>query len=213
MTTALIFDVETTGLLPTTRNPEIPHIIQFSFVLYDIETRDIQKTYNSYVRLPEGVVVSTFITQLTGITQEKIEECGNPLSCVLEEFYRAYEMADLIIGHNVKFDISMVVLHSTPEMKRMFDREVITEKNKKVFCTMRESIDICKLERETKTGKKYYKYPKLSELYEHFFGEIPENLHDSMVDVLACLKCFLKIKGLTTSTPCLSTAVSVSTTI
>ena len=193
MTIALIFDVETTGLLPTARNPEIPHIIQFSFVLYDIESNDTKETYNSYVRLPAGVAITPFIAEFTGITQEKIDECGNPLPDVLTEFYRAYELADLIIGHNVRFDISMVAMYSTPEMKHMFDREVVAAKNKKVYCTMQESIDVCKIERVSKTGKIYYKYPKLAELYQHLFGEIPDNLHDSLVDVLVCLKCFLRL--------------------
>lgn len=30
--------------------------------------------------------------------------------------------------------------------------------------------------------------------HETLFGTIPENLHDSSVDTLVCLKCFLKIK-------------------
>ena len=196
MTIALIFDVETTGLLPSVRNPEIPYIIQFSFVLYDIESRQINESYNSYVLLPDGVVIRPLITELTGITQEKVAECGKPISSVLEEFYRAYDLADIIIGHNIRFDISMVVIHSTPEMKRMFDREVIAEKNKRVYCTMHESSRICKIERVSKTGKTYYKYPKLAELYMHFFGEIPENLHDSLVDVQTCLKCFLRLNDM-----------------
>ena len=39
----------------------------------------------------------------------------------------------------------------------------------------------------------YKKMPKLSELYFHFFGVIPENLHDSLVDTEICLKCYLKL--------------------
>ncbi len=43
-------------------------------------------------------------------------------------------------------------------------------------------------------GRKWKKSPKLSELYEKLFDTIPENLHDSMVDTLLCLKCFIKMK-------------------
>jgi DNA polymerase III epsilon subunit-like protein len=196
MTIALIFDVETTGLLPTKRKPEIPHIIQFSFILYDIEQREVKQEYNSYVELPSEIELSSFITELTGITREKIDRLGKPVADVIADFYRAYEESDFIIAHNIHFDMSMVILHSSPEMKTMFDLEVLAKKNKKLYCTMQDSIEICKIEKKNKKGGTFLKYPKLSELYYHLFGEIPENLHDSLVDVGVCLKCFLKIKGL-----------------
>ena len=39
----------------------------------------------------------------------------------------------------------------------------------------------------------YKKYPTLSELYDTLFGNIPVGLHDSMVDVEACLECYLHL--------------------
>ena len=61
---------------------------------------------------------------------------------------------------------------------------------------MQESIDICNLmvEYKTKPGKFYKKFPKLEELYKHLFQHTPENLHNSMIDTLICLRCFLKLK-------------------
>ena len=38
------------------------------------------------------------------------------------------------------------------------------------------------------------KYPKLMELHKHLFNTIPDGLHNSMVDVLVCLRCYGKIK-------------------
>jgi len=31
------------------------------------------------------------------------------------------------------------------------------------------------------------------ELYKHLFGIIPDGLHNSMIDVLACLRCYGKM--------------------
>ena len=60
---------------------------------------------------------------------------------------------------------------------------------------MQESIDICNLTMVSKfnPSKQFKKNPKLSELYQHLFQKIPENLHNSMIDTLVCLRCFLKI--------------------
>jgi hypothetical protein len=42
--------------------------------------------------------------------------------------------------------------------------------------------------------KKYKKWPKLSELYFAMFHENPDGLHNSMMDVLVCLRCYLKMR-------------------
>jgi hypothetical protein len=42
--------------------------------------------------------------------------------------------------------------------------------------------------------KTYKKFPKLSELHQHLFGYVPENLHNALIDVLVCLRCFLKLR-------------------
>lgn len=196
MTLALIFDVETTGLLPKTTKDEIPHIIQLSFALYDIETNRMVQTYNAFVKTPEGVIVKPFISELTGITQEKLEDEGVDVLEAIGEFHRAYQMADIIVAHNLQFDTSIIIIEvfsKIPELKGMFDWQVLEKTNKHLYCTMQESIDLCKIERTNSRGT-YYKKPKLVELYAHFFGKEPENLHNSAVDVAVCLRCFLKMR-------------------
>jgi hypothetical protein len=44
--------------------------------------------------------------------------------------------------------------------------------------------------------KTFCKWPKLTELYSVLFPEevIPENMHNAMVDVMACLRCYLKMR-------------------
>jgi hypothetical protein len=58
---------------------------------------------------------------------------------------------------------------------------------------MKNTKDICKIERTFPSGDKYFKYPTLSELYNHLFGNIPENAHNSLVDIILCLRCYMTI--------------------
>jgi hypothetical protein len=44
-----------------------------------------------------------------------------------------------------------------------------------------------------KEKKTYNKWPRLSELHKHLFHEEATGLHNSMMDVLVCLKCYLKM--------------------
>jgi DNA polymerase III epsilon subunit-like protein len=196
----LVFDVETTGLLPKDLkdyNPcDLPHIIQLSYALYDTDIQTMKETYNAYIRIPSDIVIKPLITDLTGITREKLDEEGIDIIEAIEEFNRVYELADIIVGHNLQFDMTMVLIDGCPKlphMHGMFDNAVLNKAGKQVFCTMQSSIDICKMKRFNSRGS-YYKQPKLSELYAHLFGKEPDNLHNSVVDVAACLRCFLKMK-------------------
>jgi len=39
-----------------------------------------------------------------------------------------------------------------------------------------------------------YKWPKLTELHEKLFGQLPAVSHNSLADVHACLRCYLKMR-------------------
>jgi len=195
MPLALVFDVETTGLLPKIPTDEIPHIIQLSFALYDTDKNKMVDVYNTYVKPLSGINIRPMITELTGITQEKIETEGVDISEAIDEFYNAYQQADIIVAHNLHFDISMILMDGCPvmhELHGIFDFDVLKKAGKQLYCTMQSGIDLCKLERVNSRGT-YLKQPKLSELYINLFGKEPENLHNSAVDVAVCLRCFLKM--------------------
>ena len=192
MTTILIFDVETTGLLP--KNPKLepyPHILQLSFSLYDTSTKSVIQMYNAFISVPEKVVITPFVSELTGITRELVESQGIDIRQALQDFHKAFLQADRLVAHNMKFDMTMLLVESQKFYPQL--DEAINKERKPLICTMQESIDICQLESINSRGV-YYKFPKLAELYKHLFGSIPENLHDARTDVMCCLRCFLKIK-------------------
>ena len=93
----LIFDVETTGLLPRSQKngvvvpiSEYPHILQISFAVYDITEKKIIREYDAYVKVAEDVVIPDEVTKLTGISREMVNEKGRSIVDVLEKFYEKF---------------------------------------------------------------------------------------------------------------------------
>ena len=205
---ALIFDVETTGLLSKKSMPldECPYVIQLSYIMYNMYDHNIESVYDAYINIPQNVEISAKITELTGITRE-ISNTGIPMSKALVDFYDAYSKCDCIIGHNIDFDSKMILvelernrgelLEKNPSLGEMFQNR-IDIKTPERFCTMMSSIDRCgiMISAVDKLNKpyKYKKFPKLSETYECLFRSVPTNLHNSMMDSLVCLRCYLKIR-------------------
>ena len=211
----LVFDVESTGLLPNNRRnstnavpiTEYPHILQLSFAIYDLSQKQIIRKYDAYIDIPDDVVISEVVTNLTGITKEKCKNEGKPIVEVLEQFYEAYMFCEGLVAHNMDFDEKMISV----ELER--NRPAIMEKAPYCFmtfnpmyekvhgidryCTMRKGTDICNILVESKMPGRppSKKWPKLSELYAKLFdGGTVEGLHNSMIDVLTCLRCYLKMR-------------------
>lgn len=189
----LFFDTETTGLplnykTPGFTHPENwPYIVQFSFILYDSARNKIITIYDEIVRLPPGIRNSNEASEIHGITDVMCEKRGVPIECALDNFLVAFELADRIIAHNYYFDINMI----QAEMARnqMQDRiEIITSHPNKKYCTMLNSVNVCKI--PSNWG---YKWPKLIELHEHLFRVSPQNLHNSMNDVVVCMRNFFQL--------------------
>jgi DNA polymerase III alpha subunit (gram-positive type) len=192
MKTILVFDVETTGLLPKNPTPgEIPYVIQFSFVLYDMETSSIIQKYNEYIKPPDNVVIKPIITELTGITRELLDEKGVDITEALETFQNAYVKTDLLVAHNIEFDRKMLILEA--QMNYPFLIHTMRSCLKEEYCTMIHGIDVCKIQRFNSRGP-YFKHPKLIELYRNLFNVDQVGLHDALIDVMCCLRCFLKLK-------------------
>jgi len=244
----LVFDVETTGLLPKTKfskngtSPSIdqyPYILQLSFAIYDLETRTIIQKYDSYIKIANSVEISEYVVNLTGINKEICQNRGKPICSVLYDFYKAYTTCQGLVGHNLEFDTKMILVELERNRTNLIEMgladcfvlfQPMHEKINNIdrYCTMRKGTALCNIlfEPDTvtvpatnvvtstatnmvtvpatnglsqilanaqKSTKR--KFPKLSELYQKLFGgEIPPNLHNSMVDVEICLQCYLKMR-------------------
>lgn len=226
----LVFDVETTGLLPKMHKNgekpylnEYPYILQLSFVLYNTLLKKIESKHDYYIKIPSDIIISEKITELTGITREISDKKGVNIVEALDAFYTEYTKCGCVIGHNVDFDKTMIKVElqrNIEEINRKYPYcmnlfNLLYEQNMGIrsYCTMLSSIKLCaiKVEKEpptqshiigpnteitkeiTKEKKTYNKWPKLSELHKHLFHEEATGLHNSMMDVLVCLKCYVKM--------------------
>jgi len=202
----LVFDTETTGLIPkySSDPSENPYITQLSFIVFNIPTNSIKITFNAYIRIPDEVEIPEIVTTITGITKETCLEKGISFQEAFAAFYHAAALCDCIVGHNVDFDIQMLYIeldrnknalkHYPADLELLFHPERLFEENIKVKCTMRMTLKSCALLHTDKHKRTFKKFPKLSETYTHLFDKVPQNLHNSIVDVIVCLRCFLKIE-------------------
>lgn len=192
----LFFDTETTGLIPKDLDPEkFPHIIQLSFIEYDLSSNTILKTYNQYINVSETVVISDEITTITGITREKCNT-GVPIEEALIEFYNSYWNADAIVAHNISFDKQMIIneyKRHSQKFEFLFPLYILRLETQIEFCTMRMGLLHTNYWIINKNGKSFKKNPKLNELYETLFETKLENAHDALVDTTACMDCFKKM--------------------
>lgn len=198
MSNILFFDTETTGLFPKdlSKTGELPHIIQLSYILYDIDKKEIIGDFNEYIKQTRNTDYNSKGFQFTKITKDMCDS-GISIETALKKFYKAYNMASYIVAHNIDFDRKMIQLEAlrsnNSELLYLFNDVYNIINNKKLYCTMQMGKDITNIIMKGKFGE-FKKAPKLSELHEKLFENIPDGLHDSMIDTYACMKCFMKIK-------------------
>ena len=204
----LVFDTETTGL-PQSRVisqdtiHKWPHIVQFSYIIYDTELNDITVSVDNIVKVSEGVDITPESQLFHGITNEMSQNSGKNMADLLKQFFYHLRESDILVGHNVSFDINMLKVellrmilqneNPTELKENKFDLHYLTH-YENVCCTMKESVTICALEKKDKSGKSYNKFPKLTELHETLFKSTPNNLHNSFNDILVTLRCYVKLK-------------------
>lgn len=94
----VLVDIETTGLSPKDND-----IIEIGAIKV-CENKVIDK-YESLIKI--DYKLNPFITRLTGITNKMLLENGKDLNEVLEKFLE-FVGSDIIIGHNVNFDINFI---------------------------------------------------------------------------------------------------------
>jgi DNA polymerase-3 subunit epsilon len=179
-----IFDTETTGLIKwnqvLTRDTvhTFPNIVQLSWVMMDTETLKL-KEYD-YIISAKNIPEET--TAIHGITQGMNKQQGFWFTLIYDILEICLQECDLIIGHNLDFDIQMINV----ECMRY---NIPVNWNKPTYCTMKNTTHICKILKENYG----YKWPKLSELHQFLFEESPANLHNALIDVIVCLRCYYKL--------------------
>ena len=191
----LVFDTETTGL-PKDRFASFkdthlwPHVIQLSCVLFDTESRALKKE-NHIIKIAPEVELTERSVEIHGITRERSECEGIDIAEAMRLFKTLCGEADVIAAHNISFDKSMMMVES----QRCGVRHELY-RTKSYCCTMKTNKELCNIvAKSPKNGEEYIKYPTLTELHEKLFGVRPANTHDAFVDVLVCLRCYMKVRS------------------
>ena len=186
----LVFDTETSGL-PKERNASIysshlwPHIIQLSYIIYCSDTNELITVQDDYINISDDIIISPESQKVHQISRETLKK-GKSIAEVLDSFNNWSKQCDLLVAHNVSFDKKMLMVEGI--------RNKIKVDIHDTFCTMKNSIDLCHIEKEFENGDKYLKYPSLSELHNHLFDRVPQNTHNALIDILICMRCFCKME-------------------
>ncbi len=179
-----VFDTETTGFINKKEfnlNKQ-PNIIQFAWILWNLENwifteeKRINQLINPKKPIPYSSSEIHHIYDIDVKNSPYIED-------IIDDILYYINTPDIIIWHNIEFDEEMIKL----ELQRI--NKLYKYIPKQTICTMKTTVDFCKIEWLSKR----YKYPKLSELYKKLFWKYFIWAHDAIVDVEATLKCFIKL--------------------
>jgi DNA polymerase-3 subunit alpha len=199
----LIFDTETTGIphnktAPITDLENWPRLVQLAWQLHDHKGKLIAQ--QNYIIKPEGFDIPFKAEQVHGISTKRAIEEGHDLIKVLDLFEKDLARTNVLVGHNIEFDINII----GAELIR-------TAKPTEGFLSLQKidtglaSIEFCQL--QGGMGGKL-KMPRLTELHEILFGRKFEDAHDASYDVAATARSFFGLMAKKIVSPFDSTPVT-----
>lgn len=180
MRTAVVFDTETTGLPSKTRDVRL---VSIAWVVIREEEEGYWTTCkeSEHVVRPDGFEIPERATRVHNITTECAIQSGEPIDAVLEWFMADVRECDLIVAHNVTYDVLVIstelrILGTRPEWQTMFDT---TPK----ACTMRMA--------QKKFGGRAM---SLSKTYERLFDRPwSAPLHSAIHDTNCCVEIYARL--------------------
>lgn len=195
----ITFDCETSGLIPhrivpgkrpgTTRKEQLsyetdykqfPYIVSLAWKVNDQPTKE-------FIVNQEGREIPKEVSDIHGITTEIANASKYSFAPVIMSFMVDLKDCDIIVGHNIFFDTSIIKANVRRESIRgklplliVNEFNELLHKDKRVD-TMRKGIKLC-------GGK----WPKLTELYFKLFNENFE-AHNAAEDVEATRRIYLEL--------------------
>lgn len=185
----LFFDTETTGIpknynAPVSDVDNYPRLVQLGFIVMD--GKETLGEWEYIVR-PEGFEIPVEASNIHKITTEKALSDGIPIKKVILQFMFWMNQCDAVVGHNVDFDTKVV----GAEYYRIYGSDPFL--GKKTVCTMKSSVDFCKIPKANYSFRVQYKYPKLSELYKALFGTDMGAAHTALQDIQNTATCYFAL--------------------
>ena len=190
----IVLDTETTGLpkmygFNKFKNPreienyDSSRVIQIAIGCYNSEGKE-EEFYDILINPDNKFEIKN--SHFHGITQEKASKEGILFSESLTLLNSILEKTDIIIGHNIQFDIHVLA----SELYRIGENKLAsTLLQKKNYCTCQNGKNITKI--KNKYNK--YKLPTLEELYTYLYKKPMINYHNAKYDVIHTAKCYFKM--------------------
>ena len=198
--TYLVFDIETTGI-PARKgfNQYFPYtqltkydrsrIVSIAWCVYTKTGVLLKSLYYLVKPVDFKIDDSSIATKINGITLERANADGIEFMDIMKYLRDDLIGVTKLIAHNILFDITIL----KSELCRCNLLEMVTElEGIREYCTMLKSTNILKL---PCASEKFYKSPKLLELYNHYFPDQEFKAHDALEDVKACARCYFMLKG------------------
>ncbi len=181
------FDTETTWFINKKENDldKQPRIIQFAWILWNLENGVFEEEERVNILINPKTNIPFWSSEIHHIYDVDVKDAPY-IEEVIDDIMKYINWPDIIIWHNIEYDEDMIKL----ELKRL--QKEFQYRPKQIVCTMNETINFCKLAKKNEASK-WFKRPKLWELYKKLFWEYFTWAHDAIVDVEATLKCFVEL--------------------
>ncbi len=156
-----IIDIETTGLYAT-----FDSILEVSAIR--VRNNSIVDEFSSLVKEHDGVIVDDFISCLTGISQQMIDHAPNTKDILKK--YLAFLGNDVLVGHNVSFDINFIYDAS----ERFYN-----------YPLKNDFVDIMRIDRRLFKEEKHHRLSDISERLNIDYSGAHRSLVDCRITKLA----------------------------
>ena len=129
------------------------------------------------------------LLMFTVLHKKCLQNQGIDIKIALKEFTKDLLDSNYLVAHNINFDKNIISV----EYMRNDLIDWIARHRKIEYCTLANSIEICKIYKTNNQNEKYLKWPKLMETTGKIIQDYSNNLHNSLIDIYVCFRCFYKL--------------------
>lgn len=185
----LVLDTETTGLpiwKEPSDHPGQPHVVDIAWTLFDRDHNELER-FDAIIN--PGVPIPDDMAALHGITTERAIAEGLAPADVWQYFADTMARTEIVIGHNISFDVRMMRITAARVTGEKWDNPHPT------YCTMRKSTNLCQIPSAKQRHPQDWKWPRLTQAYQHFFGEDLPEAHRARPDCDASARIYFHLKS------------------
>lgn len=188
-TRVIVLDTETSGFIPrNSLGTDFPEVIQLAYlVIANLDCEFVCEQRSIVIACDHPIPQAAI--DVHGITTANSQRFGIPYADAISQFLIDATGVHMLVGHNIAFDLTALLGDVAQRAPSMFNRLRALINKSIIFDTMHVATPLCKLPGSFNK----YKWPKLSELYQHLFQMQFKNAHDALADVQATADCFFKL--------------------